>query len=80
MSVNQSLVRYKDQFGETQKLNIFSASAGLNRLLRWPDDYFSLYTGIQFQSYDFKNYPFPFGNETEYNGSAKNFSFNVGLS
>lgn len=80
VSVNQSLVRYTDQFGETQKLNIFSASAGLNRLLRWPDDYFSLYTGIQFQSYDFKNYPFQFGNTTEYNGSAKNFSFNLGLS
>ncbi|UFK96919.1 BamA/OMP85 family outer membrane protein [Kaistella faecalis] len=80
VSVNQSLVRYSDQFGDTQKLNIFSASAGLNRLLRWPDDYFSLYTGIQYQSYDFSNYPFQFGNETEYNGSAKNFSFNVGLS
>ena len=80
VGVNQSLVRYSDQFGATQKLNIFSASAGLNRLLRWPDDYFSLYTGIQFQSYDFENYPFQFGNTTEYYGSAKNFSFNVGLS
>lgn len=80
VGVNQSLVRYTDQFGLTQKLNIFSASAGLNRLLRWPDDYFSLYTGIQYQSYDFENYPFQFGNTTEYYGSAKNFSFNVGLS
>ena len=74
------MVRYTDQYGATQKLNIFSASIGLNRLLRWPDDYFSLYTGLQFQSYDFENYPFQFGNATEYNGSAKNFSFNVGLS
>lgn len=80
VSVNQSLVRYRDQIGETQKLNIFSASIGLNRLLRWPDDYFSLYTGIQYQSYDFENYPFQFGQTTELNGSAKNFSFNVGLS
>ena len=69
-----------DQYGLAQKLNIFSASAGLNRLLRWPDDYFSLYTGIQYQSYDFSNYPFQFGNVQEMNGSAKNFSFNVGLS
>ncbi|WP_304343488.1 outer membrane protein assembly factor [Chryseobacterium koreense] len=80
VGVNQSLVRYTDQYGASQKLNIFSASAGLNRLLKWPDDYFSLYTGIQYQSYDFNNYPFQFGNATEYNGSAKNFSFNVGLS
>ena len=80
VGVNQSLVRYDDQYGTKQKLNVFSASVGLNRLLRWPDDYFSLYTGIQYQSYDFQNYPFQFGNTTEYNGSAKNFSFNIGLS
>lgn len=80
VSVNQSLVKYTDMTGSAQKLNIFSAAVGLNRLLRWPDDYFSLYTGIQFQSYDFENYPFQFGNTTEYNGSARNFSFNVGLS
>ncbi len=80
VGVNQSLVRYMDQYGLAQKLNIFSASAGLNRLLRWPDDYFSLYTGIQYQSYDFSNYPFQFGNVQEMNGSAKNFSFNLGLS
>lgn len=80
LSVNQSLVRYTDSSGDAQKLNIFSASAGLNRRLSWPDDYFSLYTGIQYQSYKFRNYPFQFGEETEYNGSAKNFSFNVGLS
>jgi outer membrane protein insertion porin family len=49
-----------------QKLNIFSASVGLNRLLNWPDDYFSLYTGLQFQKYDFNNYPFQFGDTTEY--------------
>ena len=80
VGLNQSLVRYTDMYGDTQKLNIFSASVGLNRYLRWPDDYFSLYTGIQYQSYDFSNYPFQFGTVTEYNGSAKNFSFNLGLS
>jgi len=80
VSLNQSLVRYSDSYGATQKLNIFSASVGLNRRLRWPDDYFSLYTGIQYQSYNFENYPFQFGNTTEYYGSAKNFSFNIGLS
>ena len=80
VGVNQSLVNYEDQFGMDQKLNIFSANAGLNRLLRWPDDYFSLYTGIQFQRYNFDNYPFLFGTTREYYGNANNFSINVGLS
>jgi outer membrane protein insertion porin family len=48
--------------------------------LKWPDDYFSLYTGVQFQSYNFSNYPFYFGDALEYNGSTKSFSFNIGLS
>lgn len=74
------MVNYKDYTGASQKLNIFSASAGLNRLLNWPDNYFSLYTGISFQSYNFKNYPFQFGSTTVSNGNANNFSFNVGLS
>ncbi len=62
VSLNNSRVRYSDGLGGSQKLNIFSASVGLNRLLNWPDDYFSLYTGLQFQKYDFNNYPFQFGN------------------
>lgn len=80
VGLNQSLVRYSDISGADQKLNIFSASVGLNRQLRWPDDWFSLYTGIQYQSYNFENYPFQFGDTQEMNGSAKNFSFNIGLS
>jgi outer membrane protein insertion porin family len=67
-------------YGASQKLNIFSASAGLNKLLNWPDNYFSLYTGISFQSYNFSNYPFQFGSTTVNNGNVNNFSFNVGLS
>ncbi len=80
VGINQSLVRYTDQYGASQKLNIFSANVGLNRRLSWPDNYFSLYTGIQFQNYSFQNYPFQFGNTTEYYGEAKNFAFQVGLS
>lgn len=80
VGANYSKVNYKDYQGNSQKLDIFSASAGLNSQLQWPDNWFSLYTGVQYQSYSFKNYPFQFGNTTEYNGSAKNFSFNLGLS
>lgn len=80
VGANYSRVNYRDLSGADQKLSIFSANAGLNRRLSWPDDWFSLYTGVQYQSYDFENYPFQFGNTTETNGTAKNFSFNVTLS
>lgn len=80
VGVNQSLVNYTYTTAESQKLNIFSANAGLNRLLSWPDDYFSLYTGIQYQKYTFSNYPFQFGDTQVNDGSATNFNFNVGLS
>lgn len=80
VSANQSYVNYTDYLGASQKLNIFSASVGLNRLLNWPDNYFSLYTGISYQNYNFSNYPFNFGTTTLSNGDVNNFSFNVSLS
>jgi len=80
VSLNNSRVNYSQSTGPDQRLNIFSATVGLNRYLRWPDDYFSLYTGIQFQKYNFSNYPFEFGDTTELYGNANNLSLNVGLS
>lgn len=80
VGLNHSTVNYTDMYGASQKLNIFSASLGLNKLLNWPDNYFSLYTGIAYQRYNFSNYPFQFGGTTVYNGNVNNFSFNVGLS
>ena len=79
-SVNYSKVKYTDTYGADKKLNIFSTSLGLNKMLNWPDNYFSLYTGLQFQSYDFSNYEFQFGDTTELYGSAKNLSLNIALS
>lgn len=78
--VNLSKVNYRDNEGNSQKLDILSASTGLNMQLSWPDMWFSLYTGIQYQKYTFNNYPFQFGNTVENNGSANNFSFNIALS
>lgn len=80
VGLNHSTVNYTDTYGASQKLNIFSASVGLNKLLNWPDNYFSLYTGIAYQRYNFSNYPFQFGSTTVYDGNVNNFSFNVGLS
>lgn len=82
VSLNYSKVKsYTDSSYSTMgNLKIVSASAGLTSQLNWPDNWFSLYTGIQYQRYKFDNYPFTFGNSTEYYGAANNFSFNVGLS
>ena len=79
-SFSYSRVKYSDYLGNPMKLNILSASLGLNRLLEWPDNYFTLYTGLSFQKYDFNNYTFHFGEETLTNGTANNFAFNVSLS
>ena len=80
LSLSKSNVKYSDAHGQAMKLNISSVSAGLNRLLHWPDNYFTLYTGISYQRYDFNNYGFYYGNELIYNGNANNFAFNVSLS
>lgn len=80
VGTNLSKVNYTDFNGNSQKLDIFSANAGLNMQLAWPDNWFSLYTGIQYQSYKFNNYPFQYGTTMVNNGAAHNFSFNVGLS
>lgn len=80
ISLNNSRVNYRDYLGGPQRLNIFSASVGLNRRLLWPDQYFSLYTGLSYQGYNFDNYPFMFGTEQLDKGSANNFSFDVSLS
>lgn len=80
VSLSMSNVKYMDTQGQPMKLDITSASLGLNRLLNWPDNYFSLYTGVSYQRYDFRNYGFHYGNELIYNGNANNFAFNVSLS
>jgi len=72
--------RYSNYADDNQKLDIFSSSVGLNRLLNWPDNYFSLYTGISYQRYKFRDYPFQFGTEILENGEANNIAINLGLS
>ena len=62
-----------------QSFTIDGITIGLGRRLTWPDDYFTLYTGINFQLYKLNNYTqiFTFGSGT---GNYNNVSFNVTLS
>lgn len=83
VSTNYSLMKYPAAYSGNNlpmRLDIFSASAGLNSQLSWPDNWFSLYTGIQYQKYKFDNYQFPFGKSFESYGNTNNFSLNLGLS
>lgn len=84
ISTNYSRVRYPASWDSTNhmpmKLQIFNVSAGLNNQLSWPDNWFSVYTGLQYQNYNFQNYGFMFGDTREYNGNTNNFSINLGIS
>lgn len=56
-----------------QRLNIIGASIGLSQRLKWPDDYFTLSTSLNYQRFDLKNYfisSFNFNN-----GISNNFNF-----
>lgn len=41
---------------DRQQLSITGVGAGIGRRLKWPDDYFTLYTGLNLQRYDLYNY------------------------
>ena len=48
---------------------------GIGRRLKWPDDFFQMYMGINLQQYDLKNYNvFSFGDGT---GQFNNFNFTL---
>ncbi|MDN5215334.1 POTRA domain-containing protein [Fulvivirgaceae bacterium BMA12] len=51
--VNQ---RYNFELEKFGKLKLYSASVGLGKRLRWPDDYFQLQQSITYSYYDFNDY------------------------
>jgi outer membrane protein insertion porin family len=62
-----------------QSFTIDGITVGIGRRLTWPDDYFTLYTGVNFQLYKLQNYTqiFTFGSGT---GNYNNISLNIVLS
>jgi len=64
--------------GDTSYLRILGASIGLGKQLKWPDDYFSLTTSINFQQYKLKNYAVSgFGGLSD--GTSTNISLKLTL-
>ena len=63
---------------KNKSFNILSASIGLAKTLKKPDDSFVFSNALSFQYYDLNNYNtglFTFGN-----GSSRNFAYTIGLS
>lgn len=70
--------QYCRSCGDTSFLKIGGASISLGKQLKWPDDYFSLITSINFQQYKLKNYAVSgFGGLS--NGTSTNISLRLAL-
>ena len=64
--------------GDTSFLRILGASVSLGKQLKWPDDYFSLSTALNFQQYKLRNYAVNgFGGLS--NGTSTNISLTLAL-
>lgn len=65
----------KDQYDTDQLMTTFGASVGLGRRVKWPDDFFTMYTEISYQRYHLRNWPYYIFS----NGSSNNLSFALQL-
>ena len=60
--------------------NMTGGTIGLGRRLTWPDDYFSLYQGLNFKRYSLNNYLSSYLNVGDGNGKFNLISYNFVLS
>ncbi|GAA3947381.1 outer membrane protein assembly factor BamA [Hymenobacter algoricola] len=78
-SLNRSIQRVGTNFDarNDQSIKVNSATLGLGRRLRVPDDYFTLSNSLSISRYELNNYP---GFTNFSNGNANNITFNTTLS
>ena len=60
--------------------NMTGATVGLGRRMTWPDDYFSLYQGLNFKRYNLNNYQSSYLSVGDGNGKFNLISYNFVLS
>ncbi|MDR3273387.1 MAG: outer membrane protein assembly factor BamA [Flavobacteriaceae bacterium] len=87
VSFYTTLLHYNNYYATgNNNLDIYGIQVGLSTRLNWPDDYFRLAYGINYQLYSFKDYPFNIASDnidpttgasytTWNNGRSNNFSF-----
>ena len=61
-----------------QSLYITGITVGLGKRLKWPDDYFTIYHGLEFRRFNMSNYPTSFLDFN--NGVSRNINYKVVLS
>ena len=61
-----------------QSLYITGVNFGLGQRLKWPDDYFTLYQGIEFRRFNIDNYPTGFLNYQKGVSNNVNYKFVLG--
>ena len=59
-------------------MQVYGMSAGIGTRLKWPDNYFTLYNGINWQTYSLKNWYSGYFMFTD--GISHNLSYNISLS
>jgi len=87
VSFYTTALRYHNYYATgSNVLNIYGAQVGMSTRLNWPDNYFRISYGINYQLYSFRNYPFNIATDdidpstganytTWSNGKSNNFSF-----
>lgn len=45
-------------YDDSQLMTTFGVSVGLGRRIKWPDDFFTMYTEVSYQRYHLKNWPY----------------------
>ncbi|MDR1756908.1 MAG: BamA/TamA family outer membrane protein [Culturomica sp.] len=61
----------RDMYDDSQLMTTFGVSVGLGRRVKWPDDFFTMYTEVSYQRYNLKNWPYYIFS----NGKSNNLSF-----
>lgn len=61
----------KSMYDNNQMMTTFGMSVGLGRRVKWPDDFFTVYTEMSYQRYHLKNWPYYIIS----NGNSNNLSF-----
>ncbi len=71
-----------NEVDRSQSLDIFGATIGLGKRLRWPDDFFSLSQSISYQRIGLNDFPYRVGSSNAIlnNGNLNNLSYTAVLS
>lgn len=58
VSINASIQNNDTRFQEAGSFKVYSATVGLGKRLKWPDNYFTLSTSLTYKIYQLENYIF----------------------